>query len=48
MLQSKQGMEVNFIVRLILLIIFLLAAAALYFVLSGKGEVLLQRFVNII
>ncbi len=47
MLPTKKGMELEFIVKLIILIIFLLAAGALFFVLSGQGEGLMQKLVNL-
>ena len=40
-------MELEFIVKLIILIIFLLAAGALFFVLSGQGEGLMQKLVDL-
>ncbi len=47
MLSTKKGMELEFIVKLIILIIFLLAAGALFLVLSGQGEGLMQKLVNL-
>lgn len=47
MLSTKKGMELEFIVKLIILIILLLAAGTLFFVLSGQGEGLMQKILNL-
>jgi len=47
MFPTKRGMELELIVKIILVILLLFAAGALYFILSGQGEVLLQKLSNI-
>lgn len=47
MLSTKKGMELEFIVKLVILIIFLLAAGTLLLVLSGKGEEFIKLFWNL-
>jgi len=45
---SKRGAgELDYIVWVIILLVFLLAAGALYFVLKGQGEGLLDTFFNL-
>ncbi len=40
-------MELEFIVKLIILIIFLLAAGALFFLLSEQGKTLFQKLLDL-
>ncbi|MBI2125148.1 hypothetical protein HYV87_00750 [Candidatus Woesearchaeota archaeon] len=47
MFPTKRGMELEIIVKIILVILLLFAAGALYFTLSGQGEELLQKLSNI-